>query len=255
ALLDGPTLSFSKDHWIATTGTEMITVDGNTAPGWTGMPILAGQTVAMGTPSGARAYLAVRGGFDVPVVLGSRSTNLVSGFGGFHGRALVAGDSVTVGEHNLAGLPDGALKHPGPPVTSRLLVVRVVLGSDDFSRATLQVFLDSEFRMSPRSNHIGIRFDGPAIESRSRGDLISRPMPVGGVQVTPAGQPVVLLAARGTIGGYPLIATAISCDVWRLGQLRPGDSVRFEAVSVELGREISLEAYRELETQQPIAGR
>jgi allophanate hydrolase subunit 2 len=131
--------------------------------------------------------------------------------------------------------PEHSLRHPDPPRLEQPMTLNVVLGPrlDAFSEDAAETFLGATFRVSPQSNHIGVRLDGPALPAPPRGSRISEPMPIGGVQVTPAGQPIVLLNSRGTIGGYPLLATLASESVWRMGQARPGDQVVFRSVSVE----------------------
>jgi len=240
---------------MATTGAASVTIDGRRYPGWSGFVVRAGAVLSLDELEGARAYLAIQGGIDVPPVLGSRSTDLESGFGGHQGRRLVRGDRLRIGVGTRHMAPGMRLRHPSPPAVQHPLLTRVVLGprAQEFSRQARSTLLSAGYRMSPRSNHIGIRLDGPAIEAAPRGSRVSEPMPVGGIQVTPAGQPVILLNARGTIGGYALIATVVSSDVWKLGQLRPGDTVRFEDVSLAEAREIGLDAYRELQGTEPVA--
>lgn len=246
ATLLGPTLTVSQDCWIATTGAQTVNVDGSQYPPWAGFWVRKGATVALEKLSAARAYVAVHGGIAVEPVLGSRSTDLESCFGGYEGRGLKAGDVLPVGD--AAPLTYGrgeTLRHPSPPVLEYPLSIRAVPGPREyeFSPDAIASFFAEEYRVSSQSNHVGLRMDGLAIPTPSRGTRISEPMPVGGVQVTPRGQPIVLLNARGTIGGYPLIATVISTDVWTLGQARPGDRVRFEKVAIEEAQAIVREAH------------
>jgi antagonist of KipI len=235
ALLLGPTLVAPNGCWLATTGADAVTVDGRQYPGWAGFWVPAGSVVSVKKVTGARAYIAVGGGIAVEPVLGSRSTDLESGFGGYEGRASRAGDTLPIGGSGRASYVWGqSLQHPDPPRLKSPLRVRVVAGprDDEFPATAAEVFYGNQFRVSSQSNHMGIRLDGITIPAPPRGSRISEPMPVGGIQVTPSGQAIVLLNARGTIGGYPLLATAITPDIWRLGQVRPGDLVRFQAVTV-----------------------
>jgi antagonist of KipI len=231
----GPTLTVSDDCWLATTGAESVTLDGEARPGWAGFRVRGGATVRVTGLTGARAYLAVNGGILVDPVLGSRSTDLESGFGGFQGRALRRGDVLPLAPSTVTHGPEQCLRHPDPPMAAQPISVHAVLGPrlDAFSEAAAQRFLETTFTVSPQSNHIGVRLDGPSLAAPPRGSRISEPMPIGGVQVTPAGQPIVLLNSRGTIGGYPLLATLASESVWKMGQARPGDEVVFRAVSVD----------------------
>lgn len=255
ATLLGPTFTVSDDCWLATTGTTDIRVDGVEYPAWSGFWVLAGSTVAVKKVTGARAYIAVHGGIAVEPVLGSRSTDLESGFGGYEGRALKAGDVLPIGDGQELRLASGQLlRHPAPPKLDLPLIVRVVEGprNDEFSPQAGEVFYGSEFRVSPQSNHMGIRLSGPGIPTPSRGTRISEPMPPGGIQVTPAGQPIILLNARGTIGGYPLLATVVTADIWRLGQARPGDRMRFETVTVDEGQALTRRMVEELDNTPAI---
>jgi allophanate hydrolase subunit 2 len=114
-----------------------------------------------------------------------------------------------------------------------------------FDPEALKVLLDARFRVSPQSNHVGLRLDGERIPAPPRGSRVSEPMPVGGVQITPSGQPIILLSSRGTIGGYPLLATVTMGSVWALGQARPGDEIRFRSVTPAEARESTIAMLRE----------
>lgn len=228
----------SGDCWVATTGAVAVNIDGAERPGWAGFWLQANSTLEVKKLDGARAYLAVNGGIQVEPVLGSRSTNLESVFGGFEGRQLRQGDKLPLAPTAVALGRRQVLRHPCPPKHAQPLVACVVPGprQDAFDPQALRLFLNSPFRMSPQSNHIGLRLDGARIPAPSRGTRLSEPMPVGGVQITPAGQPIILLNGRGTIGGYPLLATVITRSVWTLGQTRPGDEVCFQSVTAEEAR-------------------
>jgi antagonist of KipI len=256
ATLQGPSITPSDDCWIATTGASAVTVDGCAYPSWAGFWVSGGSTVTVGGISGARAYLAVHGGIDVDPVLGSRSTDLTSGFGGYEGRALEGGDTLPVGAAPEA--PYGRkerVRHPFPPQGEPEVEVRVVLGprNDAFSEDALPAFLASTYTVSPQSNRVGLRLDGDALPSPPGGTRISEPMQVGGVQIPPSGRPIVLMNDRGTVGGYPVLATVIAADVWRLAQARPGDTVRFTVVSVRAGEAMTRHRYAELQAIHPVA--
>jgi KipI family sensor histidine kinase inhibitor len=254
ATLLGPTIVVIDDCWLATTGAQ-VTVDGREYPPWAGFWVLAGATVAITKIAGARAYLTVHGGIAVEPVLGSRSTDLESHFGGYQGRSLRTGDIVPVGiTAPLAVDPGQSLQHPTPPYHEQPLTIEVVPGprQDEFPPEALPLLLSSTFTLSPHSNHMGLRLDGAVIPAPPRGSRISEPMPVGGVQVTPTGQPIILLSARGTIGGYPLLATVTTPSSWKLGQARPGDQLVFRAVSVEEAQAHTRAAYRDLEDIVPV---
>jgi KipI family sensor histidine kinase inhibitor len=173
---------------------------------------------------GCRAYLALGGGVDVARRLGSRSTDLTAGFGGYEGRPLRAGDRLSLGW--LAGVPGTTpLTEPPDDVT-----VRVVLGPQDdhFAADQIERFLATEWLVGPDSDRSGCRLTGPALAHAGPSEIASEGMVPGSVQVPPDGRPIVMLADGPTTGGYPKIATVVSSDVARMAQLVPGAGrVRF----------------------------
>lgn len=204
-------------------------------PAWCSFFARPGQVLSFaGRASGARAYLAVSGGLDVPKVLGSCSTFLLSGLGGLGGRALRSGD-VLYGkgsERRVAGRfwPEKLR----PPMTGEA-TVRVVLGpqADYFDPEAIATLLSSEYAIAPSSDRMGCRLEGPAIVHKEAKEIVSDGMFTGAVQVPPDGKPIVMLADRATTGGYPKIGGVIAADLPRVGQLVPGDRLRFRRVSVE----------------------
>jgi KipI family sensor histidine kinase inhibitor len=219
--LVGGAFEFETDAIIALTGSDF----GAGLPLWTAIDIKAGQTVRCGaTRSGARAYLAVRGGIGVPKAMGSASVHVVTGVGG---RPLRAGDMLSIG--------GAAIRRPRivprrAPEFTRAGPLRVTAGpqahwfSDDLYAAAYQV--------AEESNRMGLRLRGPAIPSPA-GHMLTEGVPLGAIQVPPDGQPIILFVEHQTTGGYPKPANVISADFWRLGQLRPRDAVRFERVTLE----------------------
>jgi biotin-dependent carboxylase-like uncharacterized protein len=196
-----------------------------------------GQTLAFGAAegtSGVRAYLALAGGVDVPVVLGSRSTCLVGGFGGVEGRALRAGDRIGAADpaRRLAPLTvdEPVTRTPRP---SSFRIVRGPHAALLGGRAWEQL-VGTEYSVSPRSDRQGIRLDGPALEvPREPPSLLSHGVTWGAVQVPPDGRPICLLADHQTVGGYPVLGVVISADRASLGQLGPADPVRFTEVTID----------------------
>ena len=191
--------------------------------------------------SGCRAYLAVAGGIDVPEVLGSRSTSLVGGFGGLEGRALRAGDRLRA----RTGAPGsaGAQWPLDLPLPSLDTTVRVLAGPDAIdggaagSPASLAQLLAGAWTVRHDSDRRGLRLEGPALSSLgSIAERPSRAVLTGAVQLTPSGQPIVLMPDAGPTGGYPVIAVVCSADLWLLGQLRPGSEVAFELVDASTAR-------------------
>lgn len=177
--------------------------------------------------AGCRAYLAFAGGIDVPVVLGSRSTDLTAGFGGFSGRALRTGDRLA-----LLAPGRGATPPPAREEDAALdLTVRVHLGPQDdhFGPAALWRFWETAWHVSTTSDRVGCRLSGAALAHAGPAEIVSDGMVPGCIQVPPDGQPIVSLADGPTTGGYPKIATVVGADLPRLAQLVPGASrLRFE---------------------------
>lgn len=227
----GPRIRFLRPTRIVLTGADFGAVH-NELP----LPVGAVRVVRPGdelhfspTPPrhGARAYLCLQGGVDVPRQLASRSTDLTAGFGGLDGRPLRAGDRLAAGTRRGDGLlVPGELASVRPGI-------RVVPGPqrNRFSDETWQSFLGNEFTISPSSNRMGIRLDGLSLVPQGGADIISEGMVTGAIQVTGEGQPIVMLPGRATIGGYPKIAVVASADLDALGQLKPGDPIRFIDVS------------------------
>jgi antagonist of KipI len=188
---------------------------------------------------GCRAYVALAGGVAVPVVLGSRSTDLGSGFGGHGGRALRSGDRLAVGAAARAA-PVG--KWERPPPTPGPVTLRVVLGPQDdgIEPASRARFFSESYAVGAASNRVGCRLAGTRLVHRGAPEIPSEGMVPGSIQVPPDGQPIVMLADGPTTGGYPKLATVVSADLPRLAQLVPGsDSVRFETVSVDEAHRIA----------------
>ena len=184
-----------------------------------------------GRRSGCRAYVALRGGIDVPEVLGSRATDLQSGFGGVEGRALRAGDRLGVAR-DFGGAPPRAAP-TGPHLDS--VSLRVLLGpqADRFDEDAIRHFLSGSFRVGPRSDRVGCRLEGQPLRHRRPAEILSDGMVPGSVQVPADGQPIVMLQDGPTTGGYAKIATVITADLPLLAQLVPGEGeVRFEEVQL-----------------------
>jgi antagonist of KipI len=233
--LIGGAFTFEQDAVIAATGADFRpSLDGVALPMWTSIEIREGQTVKFGpSRSGARAYLCVQGGIAVELFLGSASTHVLSGLGGFEGRALRKGDRLKVGAANSffrkRSLSVKALESLGPRK-----VIRVTDGpqSDWFAESSWKTFCGNAFRVSERSNRMGIRLEGPPIPLDASREMLSEGVSLGAIQVPPSGQPIILFVEQQTTGGYPKIANVISADLHSLGQLRPRDEIRFERIEM-----------------------
>ena len=236
----GPILRATESCLIAVTGADLsFRVNGRPLPSWMAVFVRRGWIIEFGSRKvGCRAYLAVAGGIDVPVVMGSKSTYLRGGFGGIEGRALRGGDIIPIGQPafyvpSLAGrdFPTGLI-----PEYSDEPEVHVILGPQDnyFTEEGITTFLSSEYQVSPTSDRMGYRLQGPEIVHKERADIISDGIVLGSVQVPADRQPIVMMADHQTTGGYPKIATVISADVSLLAQCMPGGStVTFKATTVE----------------------
>jgi biotin-dependent carboxylase-like uncharacterized protein len=198
-----------------------------------------GWTIEFGKrKAGCRAYLAAAGGIDVSPVLGSRSTYLSGGFGGFEGRALRQGDLIALGQasFHLASVAGRSFPTTLIPNYSDAPEIHVVLGPQDdyFTDEGVATFLSGEYSVDPTSDRMGYRLKGPDITHKEATGIISDGISLGAVQVPPDRQPIVMMADRQTIGGYPKIAAVISADIPLLAQCLPGQStVRFKAVGVD----------------------
>jgi KipI family sensor histidine kinase inhibitor len=230
----GPRFETGSPCAVAVTGAEMpITVNGRDAPAWTTLHLAAGDVVKLGPArAGVRAYVAVSGGIDVPLVLGSRSTYLRGRLGGLDGRALRREDVLRLGP---APLPP-AWRAPAtavPPLGGEP-EVRVVLGPQDdrFTPDGIAAFLGGSYELLPQSDRMGARCKGPRIAHTRGHDIISDGIALGSIQVPGDGQPIALLVDRQSTGGYAKVATVCSFDVGRLGQVKPGQRLRFRAVTL-----------------------
>ncbi len=228
----GPTLRVLAPARMALTGADLsATVDGLPLAVWQTHTLTPGQTLRFSRRrSGARAYLAVAGGLAVPKVLGSRATFLRGGFGGMAGRRLQDGDILEGVPASGSRLPDMGLATP--PLSASPAVLRVLPGPHEacFSSAARTAFFGSHYTVSLHADRQGFRLDGPPVAVL--GGILSEAVPMGGLQVPPDGQPLLLMADRQPTGGYPLIGVVISADLTLAGQLAPGDSVRFWPVTL-----------------------
>lgn len=248
----GGTFAFLEPAIMALTGADFgATLDNATVPLWTSVEVEAGQLLRMGaTLSGARCYLCVRGGIEVKPLLGSASTHLLSGLGGHEGRALKKGDILKVGTAGSSfqrrTVAAKALRYLQPRK-----ILRVTPGPqhDWFADVARRIFHGSTYRVAEESNRMGLRLEGPSLlDSALSGglrkafsEMLTEGVPLGAVQVTPSGLPIILFVEQQTTGGYPKIANVISADFSSLGQLRPRDEIRFDLVDWETARDLLIE--------------
>ena len=249
--LMGLRIKVLRDTVVAVTGGDLQARKGSEPlPMWRSHMVREGETIVFSGPaSGLRSYLAVAGGIQVPAVMGSRSTNLSTGFGGFDGRPLRKGDILSAEPLTDAVRFAGRGFMPeAVPVYASPWRLRVVWGPQDdhFSEEGRQTFVTAAFTVSPDSDRTGIRLKGPVV-TRKPGleeSIISEGILSGTIQVPGDGQPIIILGETAS-GGYRKIATVISADLPLLGQLTPGDEIAFEAVSMEE----AVQALREVESK------
>ena len=254
--LQGPSIRFWGDGIIALAGADMsCCLNGEALPMYRPIPVKEGDVfTSQMAVSGLRGYMAFFGGIDVPVVMGSRSTNIKCRTGGFCGRALQAGDVLSTGDRNLQTEPlsaGGELPAPDlelfTPVTAwrwmgdkKIPLLRTVPGpqEDAFTGEALDAFWRNEYRLTADCDRMACRLEGEIIAARGAYDILSDGILEGSVQVTAGGKPVVMLADHQTVGGYAKIGTVIRPDIAVLAQLKPGEAVGFKPVTPQEGIEI-----------------
>ena len=238
-LLQGPTCEVAADSLrIALVGCgaaiEVRSASPRAIPAGRSVRLVRGEVFRIGAlADSACAYLAVEGGPDLPPVLGSLSTYVRGAIGGFQGRRLQKDDVVPLRLASVADRAESAL--PGPPRLGLEEPVRVVLGpqADWFTDEAVQAFLTSVYTVSPQSDRMGFRLDGPKLAHAKGYNIISDGTMPGSIQVPGSGQPIILMVDHQTTGGYPKIATVVSADLPLVGRRRPGRAIRFAAIGVE----------------------
>jgi len=253
----GGTFCFPEGAVVALTGSDFgATLDDEAIEVWTSREVRPGQTLRTGpSRGGARCYLCVGGGVSVPLFLGSASTHVLSGLGGFEGRALRKGDVLQVGEAKDEGRRFTS-RHIAADARARFSprkVLRVTHGPQTgwFSKAAQQLFCESNYRVTEESNRMGLRLEGAAIPAESaRGEMITEGVSLGAVQIPESGLPIILFVDQQTTGGYPKIANVIAADLGSVGQLRPRDEVRFERVDFATAQRLFVEQEKLLASQE-----
>lgn len=251
----GPELVAEGDVTCAVAGAEIeVTVDGASVPRHEPFRVTSGSRLRCGARRrGTRMTLAVRGGFDLPLTLGSRATHLVSRMGPFGGRALRAGDILPVGAYASADSPVATDSAPPLDLQEGGAWVRVVPAAhrERFTDDAWELLVHSWFTVSPQSNRMGYRLEGPALSHVGAADILSEAMPIGALQVPASGQVILLMAERQTTGGYATIANVITADLPIAGQLAPGEWIAFQPVT----HAEAIAALRERESALSGAGR
>ncbi len=243
----GPELRFGDDRLVAVTGGDAtVTLNGEPVPTWEAVPVAAGDTLSFGMiTSGARPYVAISGGVDVPTYLGSRSTYTLIGLGGHEGRTLAEGDELPLGEDPGRGRRGARVPDDLVPSFGSEIDVRVVVGlcSYRLTESALESFLSTPWRVTKDADRVGYRLRGGSLDFVEReqpfgagsdpANVVDLGYPVGSIQVPGGDEPIVLLGDAVTGGGYATIGTVVSVDRDLFGQARTGDTVRFRSVDLD----------------------
>ena len=249
----GGVFRFAHAAVIALSGSDFgATLDGTHITLWESLQVPPGGTLRLGpTRSGARCYLCVQGGIAVEPFLGSASTHVLSGLGGFAERPLHRGDMLRIGSASEPfrerQIDAKALESLAPRK-----VLRVTAGPqhDWFSESSRRAFYAATYRVAEESNRMGLRLEGISVPAVSGREMITEGVSLGAIQVPASGQPIILFVEQQTTGGYPKIANVISADFHSLGQLRPRDKIRFERVDFETAHSLLRERERLIESDK-----
>lgn len=265
--LIGPSISFQRDCLIAICGADLSpTMNGIPVPQWRPVYLKKGSFLDFGQcMKGCRSYLALAGGINVPKVLGSQSTYLRANMGGFEGRSLREGDTLKIGglsreaisqikklsfleDHYPFRAPKWTISKTILPAYKINPTVRVMRGKqfDSFTLQSREDFFQKEFRVTPQSDRMGYRLEGPILKMSQKLELISEAVCSGTIQVPAAGKPIVLLADRQTTGGYPKIAQLATVDLPIMAQIKPGDKIRFREISLKDAQDLYLAREKEI---------
>ena len=257
--IGGLQLRFEDERIVAWCGGEFdVQIGSRALPAGHVAHVRAGDELKFGRAQiGCRCWLAISGGIEVPVLLDSRSTDLRASFGGFEGRTLRDGDRLSLGAFRRSSRFIGTTEnisswtapHDWVSPATRYPNLRFVRGVDwnRFNDVTIQRFTSEAFAVSPDSDRMGVRLDGPELKREDETDLISEAVAPGTIQVPPSGKPILLLGDCQTIGGYPKIAHVITVDLGIAAQLRAGDRVRFSEMSPQDAHRLLLDRERDLE--------
>lgn len=269
--LMGPSLLFEEDTLIALTGADMSPeIDGEAVPLWRPVYVKKGSVLDFkACRTGCRTYLALAGGFALEEVMNSQSTYLRGEMGGYKGRALKAGDQLEAKEmspwasklfHELkakAGTrsfltPSWQVQVDSFVSMKKNPVIRAIRGGefDRFTKESQTRFFEHSFRITPKSDRMGYRIEGPALQLEQPFELLSEAVAYGTVQVPNDGNPIILLADRQTTGGYPKIAQIATVDLPVIAQLKPGENIRFQEITLEEAEQLYLKQEQELEQLQ-----
>lgn len=261
--LIGPSLRFNHDAIISICGADLNpTIDGQPVPRWRTIGIRKGALLTFQScKSGCRAYLAIAGGFDIKKVLGSYSTYLLAGIGGISGRALKANDAIELksphkifkqlelNKESAFTLYPWNLTHSVIPKYQSPFKIRVLEGAqyDWFTQKSIDFFFNQRYQISPQSDRMGYRLKGPMLSLKENKSMISEAVSFGSVQVPANGQPIILLADRQTIGGYPKIAQVATVDLPLMAQAKSSNYIHFKKVNLQQAQSLLIKQERTLQ--------
>ncbi|ADL12038.1 biotin-dependent carboxyltransferase family protein [Acetohalobium arabaticum] len=241
----GPEIEFHDDMVIAITGADSSPIlNGKSIPLWQSIRVHRGDHLSFnGIKDGCRSYIAFSGGFDVPVVMDSKSTYIKAGIGGFKGRALNQGDVLRIGEPTEEITELEGRKIPQEYINYHLqdnINIRVVLGpqKEYFTAKGIEAFLSNKYEITNESDRMGYRLNGEEIEHKKSADILSDGIAMGAVQVPSNGQPIIMMADRQVTGGYTKIANVITVDLPKIAQAKPGQEIEFEAITVQKAQKL-----------------
>jgi antagonist of KipI len=266
--LMGPTLKIKQDTLLAITGGDLSPRIGEEPlPMWKSVFVKEGSILQFGAcKSGCRSYLAVAGGFRIAEVMGSKSTYLRAGIGGYSGRALQEGDKLEYEEsqtlshrifHKLKDTPSSGSLTAASWYTGRghigerspYVTVRAMRGSqfEHFDAHSKAELFDKPFRVAPQSDRMGYRLSGPVLKLAEPLEMVSEAVALGTVQAPPDGNPIILLADRQSVGGYPRIAQIAVVDIPVIAQMKPGEQVKLQEISPDEAERLFIEREEEIQ--------
>lgn len=260
----GLSLKWQEDAWIAICGGDLSAeIDGTAVPLWCPVYIRRDSLLTFRAPvEGCRAYLAVAGGIEVKRVMESGSTYIRGKIGGIEGRALIENDILTFGHpsvkldapkklksHESFSTASWAVSREMFPRYGNNPIVRIMRGRefDLFNEKSQTDLLEYDFNMSPQSDRMGFRLNGPSLQLEAPHEMISEAVTAGTIQVPPDGDPIILMADRQTTGGYPRIAQVATVDIPILAQVKPNESIRFVEISHNQAEELYLQREYDLQ--------
>ena len=267
ATMVGPSLRFNSDAVIAVTGADLSpSLDGKPCPMYEAVSVKAGSVLSFGMmKSGCRAYIAFAGGLEIPLVMGSRSTYIKAGLGGYEGRRLKDGDEIAFRKPGTQPVNLEKRKIPAElrkeepqvsaddPITpgAKEYTVRVLMGPQDdrFTEAGLETFLNQPYKVTDQFDRMGCRLSGSKIEHVTDGNIITDGIAFGAVQVPDGGEPIIMLSDRQTTGGYAKIANVINVDMPLIAQAKTGDTIRFVKTDIDTAQDefiAQIEKYKKL---------